>query len=60
MSAALQAALQAAQSQGVQVLRASRCAWGGVSPTAQDVFPCAELPAVKVRVQMVLQLVGVA
>jgi L-asparaginase len=56
MSAALQAALQTAQSQGVQVLRASRCAWGGVSATAHDVFPCTELSAVKVRVQMVLQL----
>jgi L-asparaginase len=56
MSAALQAALQTAQSQGVQVLRASRCAWGGVSATAHDVFPCTELSAVKARVQMVLQL----
>jgi L-asparaginase len=56
MSAALQAALQTAQSQGVQVLRASRCAWGGVSATANDVFPCTELSAVKARVQMVLQL----
>jgi L-asparaginase len=56
LSARLQAALQTAQSQGVQVLRASRCAWGGVSATAKDVFDCTELSAVKARVQMVLEL----
>ncbi len=60
LSTGLQTALQAAQSQGVHVLRASRCAWGGVSATAQDVFPCAELSAVKARVQMVLQLAHAA
>jgi L-asparaginase len=52
----LQAALQEAQSQGVQVLRASRCAWGGVSATANDVLPCTALSAVKARVSMMLQL----
>jgi L-asparaginase len=52
----LQAALLEAQSQGVQVLRASRCAWGGVSATANDVLPCTALSAVKARVSMVLQL----
>ncbi len=57
LSAPLQAALQSAQSQGVQVLRASRCAWGGVSATAHDVFACTELSAVKARVQMVLHMV---
>ena len=56
LSTGLQAALMQASSEGVQVLRASRCAWGGVSATAQDVFACTELPAVKARVQMVLQL----
>jgi L-asparaginase len=56
LSTGLQSALLAAQSQGVRVLRASRCAWGGVSATAQDVLPCTELSAVKARVQMVLQL----
>jgi L-asparaginase len=56
LSTPLQAALQSAQGQGVQVLRASRCAWGGVSATAQDVFACTELSAVKARVQLVLQL----
>jgi L-asparaginase len=60
LSTGLQAALQTAQSQGVQVLRASRCAWGGVSATANDVFACTELSAVKARVQMVLQLVLVS
>jgi L-asparaginase len=56
LSSDLQAALLEAQSQGVQVLRASRCTWGGVSATAKDVLPCTELSAVKARVQMVLQL----
>jgi L-asparaginase len=57
LSADLQTALFAAQSQGVRVLRASRCTWGGVSATAHDVLPCTALSAVKARVQMVLQLV---
>ncbi len=56
LSTGLKTALLAAQSQGVRVLRASRCAWGGVSATAHDVLPCTELSAVKARVQMVLQL----
>jgi L-asparaginase len=56
LSTGLQAALMQAHSQGVQVLRASRCAWGGVSATAQDMFPCTELSAVKARVQMVLEI----
>jgi L-asparaginase len=57
LSTGLQTALLEAQRQGVRVLRASRCAWGGVSATAQDVLPCTGLSAVKARVQMVLQLV---
>jgi L-asparaginase len=56
LSASLQTALLTAQTHGVRVLRASRCTWGGVSPTAHDVFACTELSAVKARVQMVLQL----
>jgi L-asparaginase len=59
LSTGLQAALTQAHSQGVQVLRASRCPSGGVSATAHDVFACTELSAVKARVQMVLQLAGV-
>jgi L-asparaginase len=59
LSTGLQTALLAAQSQGVRVLRASRCAWGGVSATEQDVLPCTALSAVKARVQMVLQLAQV-
>jgi L-asparaginase len=56
LSTGLQTALLVAQSQGLQVLRASRCTWGGVSPTAHDALPCTELSAVKARVLMVLQL----
>jgi L-asparaginase len=56
LSAPLQAALLSAQNQGVQVLRASRCAWGGVTATAHDGLPCTALSAAKARVQMVLQL----
>jgi L-asparaginase len=52
----LQAALIEAQNQGVQILRASRCAWGGVSATANDVLPCTALSAVKARVGLTLQL----
>jgi L-asparaginase len=60
LSTGLQTALLVAQSQGVRVLRASRCTWGGVSATANDVLPCTDLSAVKARVQMVLQLVQAA
>jgi L-asparaginase len=52
----LQTALLEAQSQGVKVLRASRCAWGGASATANDVLPCTALSAVKARVELTLQL----
>ncbi len=58
LSADLEAALCTAQNRGLRVLRASRCAWGGVSATAQDSLPCTSLSAVKARVQMVLQLLG--
>lgn len=54
----LQTALLEARKQGVQVLRASRCAWGGVSATANDTLPCTALSAVKARIGMVLQLVA--
>jgi L-asparaginase len=60
LSSDLQAALVVAQTHGVRVLRASRCTWGGVSPNANDVFPCTEMSAVKARVQMVLLLAGAA
>lgn len=59
LSTGLHTALLVAQSQGLHVLRASRCAWGGVSATAQDALPCTELSAAKARVQMVLQLAQV-
>ncbi len=56
LSADLEAALVSAQSRGVRVLRASRCAGGGASTTANDTLPCTALSAVKARVQMVLEL----
>jgi hypothetical protein len=56
----LQTALLEAQNQGVKVLRASRCAWGGVSATANDVLPCTALSAVKARILLTLQLAASA
>jgi L-asparaginase len=56
LSTDLEAALTHAQSRGVRVLRASRCAGGGVSTTAHDTLPCTAQSAVKARVQMVLEL----
>jgi L-asparaginase len=56
LASGLEAALLEAQSQGIKVLRASRCAWGGVSPTAHDVLPCTPLSAVKARIALALQL----
>ncbi len=57
LHAGLQAALLRAQAAGVRVVRSSRCPWGRVLPTAQDVFPDAEgLSAVKARVALMLAL----
>ena len=56
LASGLEAALLEAQSQGIAVLRASRCVWGGVSATAKDTLPCTPLPAVKARIAMALQL----
>ncbi len=56
LSVDLEHALVDAQSHGVRVLRASRCAWGGVSATVNDRLPGTTLSAVKARVQMVLEL----
>lgn len=54
---ALRAALQDAQAQGAHVLRASRCALGGVQTRARDVFAHAgRLTAVQARVALRLQL----
>ena len=56
---ALQAALMKAQSQGVQVVRATRCTQGRVLPRADDCFSCANgLSPVKARIDMMLRLMG--
>jgi L-asparaginase len=55
----LEAALLAAQEQGAQVLRASRCAQGGVQSREADVLPHAGgLTAVQARVALLLHLVA--
>lgn len=59
LSEPLQAALLQAQSQGVRVLRASRCAQGRVLPHAGDVLPDSQgLSPVKARVELLLQLLA--
>jgi L-asparaginase len=53
----LEAALGEAQARGIFVLRASRCAAGGVQSRDGDVFPHAgTLTAVQARVALVLHL----
>jgi L-asparaginase len=55
----LEAALLEAQKQGAQVLRASRCAWGGVQTRESDVLPHAgALTAVQARVALLLHLIA--
>jgi len=55
----LEAALLDAQKQGMQVLRASRCAWGGVQSRDADVLPHAgALTAVQARVALMLHLLA--
>ncbi len=55
----LEAALQDAQKQGAQVLRASRCAQGGVQSREVDVLPHAGgLTAVQARVAMLMHLLA--
>ena len=49
VSASLQSALDEAQSKGVEVVKSSRCAWGGVHGASP-------LSAVKARIELVLQL----
>lgn len=59
VSASLEAALLAAQEQGVRVWRSTRCAQGEVLPHAGDVLPDARgLPPVKARVRLMLDLLG--
>jgi len=55
----LEAALQKAQSQGVTVVRTTRCARGRVLPRADgrgQEFPILELSPVKARIELMLQL----
>ncbi|MGI9150590.1 MAG: asparaginase [Limnohabitans sp.] len=55
----LEAALLEAQQQGALVVRASRCAFGGVQSREGDVFPHAgSLTAVQARVAMLLHLIS--
>jgi len=55
----LEAALLEAQEQGAHVLRASRCAWGGVQSRDADVLPHAGLlTAVQARVALLLDLIA--
>ncbi len=54
---ALEAALLQAQSQGVKVLRSSRCLGGRVLARADDVLPSADdLTPVKARIELLLEL----
>jgi L-asparaginase len=55
----LEAALLDAQQRGAQVLRSSRCAWGGVQSREADVLPHAgALTAVQARVALLLHLIA--
>ena len=57
---ALQVALVSAYAQGVLVVRATRCTQGRVLPRADDHFePSNGLSAVKARIKMMLELMGV-
>ena len=57
----LEAALRQAQSQGVTVVRTSRCARGRVLPRADgrgEEFPALDLSPLKARIELMLQLAG--
>lgn len=59
VSDALQTALQETQSQGVEVVFASRCAWGGIRGDIQDgIHGGSALSAVKARIELVLKLLA--
>jgi L-asparaginase len=49
-------ALLRAQAQGVKLLRASRCAEGGIIPQAGDELPSTSLSPVKARIRLLLEL----
>ncbi len=55
VSQLLQSALDDATSQGIEIIIASRCAWGGVK---RDMHGSSALSAVKTRIELVLKLLG--
>jgi L-asparaginase len=56
----LEAALLKAQTQGVRVVRATRCVQGRVLPRADDLFPSSDgLSPVKARINLMLKLMGI-
>ena len=54
----LMPSLLEAQARGVKVLRASRCAEGGIIPQPKDELPSTDLPPVKARIALLLQLLA--
>ena len=58
LSVGLEAALRRAQSQGVRVLRASRCALGRVASTEGSLPGCGTLSAPQARVELLLDLMA--
>jgi L-asparaginase len=54
----LMPALREARAEGVKVVRASRCAEGGIIPQASDVLPSTNLSPVKARIEMLLRLLA--
>ena len=54
----LEAALLRAQAKGVAVRRASRCAYGHVIAQPTDTIPATELPPVKARIALLLELMA--
>lgn len=54
----LMSALMEAKSRGVKVLRASRCAEGGIIPQPKDELPSTNLSPVKARIALLLQLLA--
>jgi L-asparaginase len=60
LSLDLEAALLAAQTQGVQVLRSTRCVFGSVTPVQSSALACTPLTPLKARIAMMLQLLNEA
>jgi L-asparaginase len=51
-------ALRDAQSQGVSVLRSTRCTWGSVTVLSGDTLQSTPLSPLKARIALVLQLLA--